>query len=281
MPDSIPADSRNQWRPDPGKEFSVNMGGLQFRRYLDIIAFKSYADLQAERQRTYLGFLWWIFEPLMYMAVMWFVFGYILKRGTDSYPLFLLTGLVFWQWFKSCISHGSLAVLQANPLIQLIRLPPVIFPLVTILTDSFKFLFILALLMLLLVFTGHARSVTVLALPLILFAELALACGVAIWISAAVPFLPDLRFVTENMLVALMFLSGIFFDPAALPESLRELFYLNPIAFLIREARNVVLHDTWPDFVGLAVITAVGVLASILGAFFLERMRRFYPKLPR
>lgn len=251
------------------------------RRYVDIILFKSYAELQSERQRTYLGFVWWILEPLMFMGTMWFVFGYLLARGTEDYPVFLLTGLVFWQWFKSCISHGSVAVLQGNPLIQLVVLPPVIFPLVNVLTDSFKFVFILALLIGLLLLTGHAQSPTLLALPLVLLAELAVICVFTIWISAAVPFFPDLRFVTENVLIAMMFVSGIFFDASALPNSVQEYFYWNPAAFLIREARNVLMYQQWPDFAGLILLTVGAILLCLAGGLLLERMRKFYPKLPR
>jgi lipopolysaccharide transport system permease protein len=269
---------------DAGENLHVRRrasGRQNLQRYLDIVLFKSYADLQAERQRTYLGFLWWIFEPLMYMAVMWLVFSHVLARGTEDYPVFLLTGLVFWQWFKSCVSHGSVAVLQASPLIQLVPLPPVLFPLINVLTDSFKFLFILTLLLAALLVTGHAQSPTVLALPLILVAELAVICAFTIWISALIPFVPDLRFVTENVLIAMMFLSGIFYDVSVLPVSVQEYFFLNPVAFLIREARNSMMYQQWPDLAGLAVVTAGAIFVCALGAVALDKLRRFYPKLPR
>lgn len=250
------------------------------RRYLDIILFKAYADLQSERQRTYLGFLWWVFEPLMYMAVMWLVFNDLLQNRTENFAIFLLTGLIFWQWFKSCVSHGSVAVLQAHSLIQLAPLPPVIFPLVNILADSFKFLFILALLLLVLVATGHAMTPSVVALPLVLLAELGLICAVTVWLSALIPFVPDLRFVTENVLMAMMFLSGIFYDESIIPPAIREYFYWNPAAFLVREAREVLLYGRWPDFGGLLGLFAASSAAAVAGGVLLQRLRRYYPKLP-
>lgn len=255
--------------------------GVNLRRYVDIVLFKAYADLQAERQRTYLGFLWWVFEPLMYMAVMWAVFSRVLGHSSDDYPVFLLIGLVFWQWFKSCVSHGSVSVLQAHPLIQLVALPPVIFPLVSVLTDCFKFAFILVLLLVLLLVTGHALSPTLLALPLVLLAELAVICAVTIWLSALIPFVPDLRFVTENALIAVMFLSGIFYDASVLPGFARVVFDLNPMALLIGDAHEILMHGRWPDVTRLLLLFAGSVLACVTGALVLERLRRHYPKLPR
>jgi lipopolysaccharide transport system permease protein len=266
--------------PPAARAVAPSRSGV-LRRYIDIILFKAYADLQSERQRTYLGFLWWIFEPLMYMAVMWLVFGFLLASRTADFTLFLLTGLVFWQWFKSCISHGGNAVLQANPLIQLVALPPVIFPIVMVLADTFKFVIVLTLLLVVLLITGHAQSWTVLALPLLFLAQLALICAITIWVSAVVPFVPDLRFVIENVLMAMMFLSGIFYDPTQIPPAIYEYFFYNPMAFLLREAREILMYQRWPHWSGLLIITTGSLVLCVLGAYVLERLRRFYPKLPR
>ena len=88
------------------------------RRFMDIVLFKAYADLRAERERTYLGFVWWIFEPLTYMFVLWLAFDVILSRGGEGFVLFVLVGLVPWQWFKSTVTHGANSVLAARKLIH-------------------------------------------------------------------------------------------------------------------------------------------------------------------
>jgi lipopolysaccharide transport system permease protein len=257
------------------------MTSIPVRRFLDIVIFKAYADLRAERERTYLGFLWWFFEPMMFMVVLWLVFQKVLARGTEDFVPFVLVGLVIWQWFKSGISHGSSSVLEAHGLIQQVRLPPVIFPLVTLLSDTVKFASVLIVLLVLLLLGGFAQTWTLLALPLILLVEFALICAITIWLAALVPFVPDLRFVTESILMAMMFLSGIFYDASTLPEPIRNLFYLNPAAFLIHQAREVLLYQRWPDWGGLLAILVISLLLCAAGAHLLERMRRYYPKLPR
>jgi lipopolysaccharide transport system permease protein len=251
------------------------------RRFVDIVFFKAYADLRAERERTYLGFLWWVFEPVLYALVVWIVFQKVLMRGAEGFALFVLSGMVVWQWIKSCISHGSSSVLEAHGLIQQVRLPPVIFPLATILSDTVKFGFVLALLILVLAASGTPPSPALLALPLVLVAALAFICAVTIWLSAMVPFVPDLRHVTENVLMAMLFLSGIFYDVTSIPEPMQSWFFINPSARIIHEAREILLHGHWPAWQPLLWITGLSVVVSIAGAYTLERLRRFYPKLPR
>jgi len=253
----------------------------KFSQYADIVFFKAYADLQSERQRTYLGFLWWIFEPLMYMVVMWVVFEKVLQFRTEDAVLFLLVGLVFWQWLKSCISHASNGVLQARPLIVLVPLPPVIFPLSMILTDTFKFILVLAVLLGVLLVTGHAQSEALLALPLVLLAELLLIVAVTLVLAAVIPFFPDLRFIVDNVLLAAMFLSGIFFDPATLTGNMKEYFYYNPSALIIREAREILLHQRWPDWQALLWVSGISILVCLVGAAMLHALRGHYPKQVR
>lgn len=254
---------------------------MTLRRFLDIVFFKAYADLRAERERTYLGFVWWVLEPLMFMSVMWLVFDKVLGRATPDFLPFILVGLVTWQWLKSSISHGSSSVLESNALIQQVRLPPVIFPLATILGDTVKFSIVLLVLVGILSASGRIETIHVVALPLVLLAEFLFLCAVTIVLSAFVPFIPDLRYVTESVLMAMMFLSGIFYDGTSLPEPIRTYFFLNPSAFLIQQAREVLLNGQWPDWSGLALVSGISLVTCIGGAYLLEHLRRYYPKLPR
>ena len=66
------------------------------RHLLDLIFFSTYAELRAERSRSYLGLIWWVLEPAMMMAVFWLVFGVILKSDVPDYVPFLLIGFTVW-----------------------------------------------------------------------------------------------------------------------------------------------------------------------------------------
>jgi lipopolysaccharide transport system permease protein len=65
------------------------------RHYLDLVRYRAYVDLKSESARSYLGMLWWILDPLMYLAIYYLVFGVVLQRGGEGFVGFLLCGLVF------------------------------------------------------------------------------------------------------------------------------------------------------------------------------------------
>src|SRR3954466_6060462 len=132
--------------------------------YIELVLFSTYAELRAERSRSYLGLIWWVLEPAMNMAVYYLVFSVILRSPQPDYVAFLLVGLTLWQWFKSCVSHGSYSIWQQLPLIRQVRLPAQVFPSVQILADTVKFAFILALLLAVLWLTGHPPNAAYVAL---------------------------------------------------------------------------------------------------------------------
>ena len=144
---------------------------------LELILFSTYAELRAERSRSYLGLVWWIAEPAMMMAAFWLVFDVILKSGGPDYLPFLLVGLTLWQWMKSCITHGGYAIWGNLGLIRQARLPVLVFPLSQMLADTIKFLCIFVLLLVILWCAGYPPSITYLALPLLFLVTLLFSAG--------------------------------------------------------------------------------------------------------
>lgn len=247
---------------------------------IELILFSTYAELRAERARSYLGLLWWIVEPAMNMAAYYFVFAIVLGSGGPDYVFFLLVGLTLWQWFKSCVSHGGYAIWQHLPLIRQVKLPLQVFPTVQILADTVKFLCILVLLLAVLWFSGHPPNVAYVALIPVLLIELVFVAAITYVVAAVVPLVPDLRFVIEQVLQVAMFLSGIVFSLDRLPAEWRRWFALNPIVELVDAGRRILLRGEWPNWAGLGRIAVISLALYALGAFLITRLTPRYVKLP-
>ena len=247
--------------------------------YLDLILYKTLIDLKTEAAKTYIGVLWWILDPIIFMAIFYLVFGVLLQRGTEHFAQFLLIGLVTWRWFQSTIIHGSTSIQQGRGLMRQVYMPKVILPLTIILTDLFKFTLVLLLLLSFLWFSGFTPTLAYLALPLVLALELALITGFTLLLAALVPFLPDLKFVVEHVLHVLFFLSGIFYNVEMIPEAYRSYLFLNPMAVLIDTYRGILMHDQWPATERLLWIALLALAVNALAWRVLRRCDRLYPKL--
>jgi lipopolysaccharide transport system permease protein len=246
---------------------------------IELILFSTYAELRAERARSYLGLIWWVLDPAMQMAVWWVLIEVILHAGGPGYLPSLLIGLTLWQWMKSCMTHGGYAIWSNLGLVRQVSLPPLVFPIVAMLSDTVKFLYIFAVLLLILWIAGYPPNMAYFGLLPLFVAMFLLSAGVGFVIAALVPLLPDLRFVIEQVLTVVMYLSGVVFLLSSVPSPLREILALNPIAVIMDAARGILMHGEWPNWVGLTKATLISLVACAVGTFVVARLAPRYPKL--
>jgi lipopolysaccharide transport system permease protein len=246
--------------------------------YIELVLYKGMADLGAEASRAYIGFIWWVMEPLLFMGAFYLAFGLGIRSGGAHMLLFLLSGLVPCKWFSSSVQSGS-TIIQANSgLIQQVYLPKYILPWMVMVTNGFKFLIILGLLMLLAGFTqGFAMSW--LALPVLVAVEMLLTLALASLTAALVPLLPDLRLIIDNGLIVLMFVSGIFTDVSRLPPVIRHVLQFNPIVPVIGGFHDVFVKQVWPDWWSLGWVTVFSLALYAFAYKLLMHYDRIYPKL--
>lgn len=246
---------------------------------MTLVLFEALAALRTERQRTYLGFLWWFFEPLFLMAVFFVVFGVFMERGGPDYLPVLLCGLVIWQWFGNSIMHCATSIQSALGLMRSVRVEPAVFPLATFLADSVKCMLVFVVLALVLVSMGYEPSLAWFALLPVLFVEGLLACGGCLVVAALVPFIPDLRFVISPLLRGMFFVSGVFFTIDSISPKARHWLEWNPMAVLIDCGRNILMYSQLPDPVRLGRVLVMALALFGLGVFLLRTLSHRYPKL--
>jgi len=246
--------------------------------WLAYLFVKTRANLNSEMSRNYLSYAWWLLEPVLFIAVLYLVFGLMLRRGDEQFIYYLSVGVTFWLWFANVVSHSVLSIVGAGPLITQVYIPKVILPLLVICVDSFKQMLVVAILLLFLFFAGFF-SITWLALLPVLLVQLTVVVAASLWVAAIIPFIPDLRFVVTMVLSLLMFCSGIFYDLSVIAADHYSLMMFNPIANLMVQYRSVLLYDQWPDWLSLAKVAATSLFVSALALVFIRHYERYFPRL--
>ncbi len=248
-------------------------------RYTQIILYKSYADLMAESSRYYIGFLWWILEPVIDMAVYYIMFGLVFNNKTPNFVPFLLIGTVTWRWLQSSILLAANSIYAYRPLMDHVYVPKMIFPTVTIITNSFKFFIVFTLLVVFLLLYGIPIGIAWSAIPVLFAVELLFIASLAYLFAGAVPFFPDLRVVLDSIFKILLFLSGVFYPLSKLPGGVNSILRLNPAVHLIEGYRKVLISNQWPDWQPLLIIAAVSTVMTAIGIHLIARNDTSYPKL--
>ena len=252
---------------------------MQLRNSLELILYKVYADFKAEGARTYLGILWWIAEPVLYLCAFYILFVLILKRGGPDFAPFFLCGIIVWRWFASGVNGGSNAISANRGLLQQVYVPKYIFPIITVLGSTVRFVPVFLIFVIFILLYGFPVQVTWIAAPAVMLTQLCLVMALAMLAGAVNPFLPDLKVVIDNVMMMLFFLSGVFFNINEVQEPIKSYLLLNPMAGLIDEYRNVLIRGVWPDMMRLLIIFGVSTILGGLALLLLKRMDHKYGKV--
>ena len=247
--------------------------------YIELIWQKSKAELRAEAARGYLGLLWWILDPILYMSAFYVVFAHFFQRGDENYVMFLLTGLIVWKWFHSSTIAGASSLMSNSGLMNLVYLPKIIFPLTVITVNTVKFIIIMAIFLAFYYIVSMEATFVWFMLPLIICLQLIFIMGVACCLSAIIPFIPDLRIIIDNIMMLFFFLSGIFFDVNIFPDNLKTILLLNPMAVLISMYRQIIFYGIMPDLNQIVLLLVVSATLFGSALILFSRYDRTYPKI--
>jgi len=247
------------------------------KHYWSLIWYKAVSDLRAEAARGYLGILWWVIEPILYMAAFYVVFS-ILRQQQEDVVEFLLCGLVVWRWFAGSLGQGSNSLANAANLMRQVYIPKFIFPCVSVASNALKFLVVLMILLLFLMLSGTEITAAWAALPVVLLVELFVIAATVCFVAAIVPFLPDIQVIVSNVILLLFFLSGVIFDINQAPEDFKFYLYLNPMVTLVEDTRLVLIQGIVPDWQPLIIISVVSLFLLWVAAYILVRFDKIYPK---
>lgn len=252
---------------------------MRLRNNLELILYKAYADLKAEAARSYLGLLWWVIEPVLYLCAFYVLFDLVLQRGGPDFVPTFLCGAVVWKWFDNAIKGGSHAISGHRGLLQQVYVPKYIFPVIAVLGSAARFLPIFAIFAVFLLLYGVPVQTTWLAAPMVILTQFCLLLALAMLVGAITPLLPDLKVAIDNGMMLLFFISGVFFNINEVHEPLKSYLLLNPMAGLIDEYRNVMIRGIWPDTGRLAVILASSISLGVLALVLLKQMDHKYGKV--
>ena len=212
-------------------------------------------DLKLRYKNSVLGFLWSLVNPMLLMLVFTVVFTVMLPNlRVPKYPVFVMCGVLPWNFFATAVISAIHAVPQNGHLIKKVYFPLEILPLSTVLSNFINFcLAFVVLFVMVLVFRVPVRP-AILLLPVIMLIHLAFTSGVAMFLATLNVFYRDTGVIMDVLMQAWFFLTPVFYPLEMLPEwgvvlgielPVRRLLYiLNPMASIIASYRSVLYGST-------------------------------------
>lgn len=205
-------------------------------------------DFKVKYKRSVLGVLWSLLYPVLTMSVMALVFTQMFRLSTTgvNYLVYLMSGLVIFNYFSEATNLGMSSVVANFGLINKVYIPKYIFPLSKCLFVGINFLLTLIPLYAIIFLTGTGISIHHMLLPFVVACLFLFVVGMAFLLSAISVFLRDMFYIYGVMITLWMYMTPIMYDFAMIPEKYQVIFKLNPLYWFIKFARDIILYKSVP-----------------------------------
>ena len=211
------------------------------------------------------------------MLVYYFVFAILINRRTEEFTIFLLIGITSWAWFAKSLIKGGNSIKNSSTTMNQQHFPKAILPASEVLVRTIRFMIVFAILLL---FISFLKSPLIqwLHLPAVIFCQFTLITGITFLISSILPFIPDLNFMIQSGLSAMMFISGVFFEITP-DNEYYDIFIINPMAKILEQYRSIILNGQSPDFFSLILISIIGFTLFVFALYLIKKFEYIYPKI--
>jgi lipopolysaccharide transport system permease protein len=222
-----------------------------------------------------IGWIWGLIHPLVLLVSWVFVFQICLK-GNDvpNYPFFLFAGMLPWLLFSETVNRSATSLLEQANLITKTVFPAEVVPVSVFLSALLSHLLALALMLIASAVWLHNLSPWVALLPVYMLATGLLAVGLG-WVVASLHvFVRDTAQVLNVVMTFWFWFTPIFFPEQKFPSWAHRLLFLNPVVYLVRGYRTILIEATAPNPLELAQALAFAGLVFVCGGLFFRYMKR-------
>lgn len=250
----------------------------ELRQYRYLLRNLVVRDLKARYKNSVLGILWSILNPLFLMGVFTVLFSVMANGQIRQYPIFVLTGLIPWNFFSGALVSGTVSVTGNSALVKKVYFPRELLPASALLSNLVNFFFAFLVLIVFLYVFGIGLTVHALWVPVLLLTQLIFTLGLCLLLGSLTVFYRDVLMILEVVTLAWFFLTPVFYSLEMFGNSAtilgitfvpaQVMRWLNPMASIIDGYRTV-LWGTYgsngpvgmnPAYLVRTFVTAVIVL---------------------
>ncbi|TDI40683.1 MAG: ABC transporter permease [Acidobacteria bacterium] len=252
---------------------------LTLFRYRVLIQSLVERELKARYRGSVLGFLWSFINPLLQLAIYWFVFSYIMptrgSMGMSPYALFLFTGILPWTWFSSSVMESSAILISSGNLIKKILFPAEVLPIVVVLSNLVHFFLGLPILFAFLIYYGKVQT-TLVYFPAIVVLQLFLTLGICFFVSALAVHFRDVQNIIGNLMMLWFFASPVIYSYLTIAPSIQRYLNYNPMTHILVGYQQILFTGEMGHWPWLLIMIPASLVTFLVGYYFFDRLRETF-----
>ncbi|MCR4313204.1 MAG: ABC transporter permease, partial [Candidatus Roizmanbacteria bacterium] len=202
----------------------------------------------------------------------------LLKIPSDGipYPIFVYTGLLFWQFFSGALSETSNVLIANQSIITKVYFPRLILPLSSVSTKFVDFAIAAVILVGMMFYYGYTPHLSgLLIIPLLLLITFMAAVGGGLFLASVNVKYRDVRYVLPFFIQILLFLTPVIY-PASIAGKYSWILALNPMMGVIQNARAALLGTAPVNWLLLGISFMACAVLLVIGVIYFKKVERYF-----
>ena len=248
-------------------------------RYRDLWLTLALRDVKLRYRQTALGVAWVVLLPLLASGIFTLVFGLIARLPSDGSPyfLFVFAGYLGWNAFQNTLQRCGISLIGNTALVTKVYFPRIILPAASVLASLLDFAVGVVMLLLVMLVRGELPGLASRALvPLFMLLVQLLGLGLGFISAALTVRFRDVQYVLPFLIQLLLYASPVAYGVSAVPEQVRRIYLLNPVAPLLDGLRAALLGRGDVHWLAIGGSALVSVLVFMAGTLFFLHQDRHY-----
>ena len=240
--------------------------------YRDMVFSLVKRELRGRYQKSVLGMLWTFLNPFFQIIIYTFVFTVIFSSSIENYYIYLMTGIIPWNFFSEALGQGAGSVVSNAEMTKKIYFPREVLTIASVTAKFVNMMLAFIVVFIFLVFSKVGISWHLLLLPVIMLEQYLVALGFTLFFSAVTVYLRDMEYIVNVLLMAWIWATPIMYSIDILDPGVAKLLLINPMTPIIMSYHNLLYYHNVPTLLTILGLLAIGLFLLLIGEAVFVRL---------
>lgn len=244
-------------------------------QYRELLKTNVKKEIRGKYKGSFLGILWSFVNPLLMVLVYAIVFPLILKNPEPNYVIFIIVGIVPWNFFTTVINQGTTTAVVNGNIIKKVYFPREILPISIALSGLVNFFISCIIILVFIIGFGMKLSLVMLFLPFIALIQFILSLGIIFILSAINVYIRDIEYIVNFIVMMLFYATPILYSSRLFENSAFSwVMDINPMAHIINGYRDIFYYQVIPNFKMLGIVFLISLVILIIGYNVFKKLEK-------